>query len=194
MQSTNDKLAKMIPLLASDQQGEIAAAALGIGRVLKSAGKDWHWLASAISNSTSIHNVGAGAEVTALRVQLSMMHQSNGQLRAENNSLQDRLNKTTAALRRTEGALKAELEARKKRPWSDVKATPTYYDIVQDLITNAPLSADNKLFLERIASYLLRAGNKLPNNQAERVLDLWEKHEAYCKLKLSDLVEANSVC
>ena len=42
------RLALMIPLLGSDQPGEVVATAAAIGRVLGGAGADWHWLAAAV--------------------------------------------------------------------------------------------------------------------------------------------------
>jgi hypothetical protein len=43
-----DILRKLIPRLASNHAGEVAATAAAIGRVLKSSGYDWHDLAGAI--------------------------------------------------------------------------------------------------------------------------------------------------
>ena len=42
------KLAKLIPLLSSDKDGEVVATARAIGRTLKNAGLDFHTLAHAI--------------------------------------------------------------------------------------------------------------------------------------------------
>jgi hypothetical protein len=42
-------IAKMIPRLASDHDGEVVATARAIERVLKSAGADWHDLAALCS-------------------------------------------------------------------------------------------------------------------------------------------------
>ena len=44
-----DKLAKLIPRLATDQDGEIVNTVLAIGRVLKSEGLDFHDLAAALT-------------------------------------------------------------------------------------------------------------------------------------------------
>jgi hypothetical protein len=41
-------LGKLIPLLASNHDGEVVAVAHAIDRVLKSSGRDWHDLAAAI--------------------------------------------------------------------------------------------------------------------------------------------------
>jgi hypothetical protein len=41
-------LGKLIPLLASDHDGEVVATARAIDRVLKSSGRDWHDLAATI--------------------------------------------------------------------------------------------------------------------------------------------------
>lgn len=43
------KLAKMLPLLASDQDGEVVATAAAIGRVLAGAGASWHDVAALLS-------------------------------------------------------------------------------------------------------------------------------------------------
>lgn len=42
------KLAKLLPLLSSDQDGEVLGAARAIGRVLVATGVDWHALAALI--------------------------------------------------------------------------------------------------------------------------------------------------
>lgn len=43
------KISKLLPMLSSDQDGEVVAAARAIGRALKAAKADWHDLAKAIS-------------------------------------------------------------------------------------------------------------------------------------------------
>jgi hypothetical protein len=39
---------KLIPLLGSNRDGEVLAAARAIGRKLEADGRDWHWLAALI--------------------------------------------------------------------------------------------------------------------------------------------------
>jgi hypothetical protein len=43
------KLAKLIPLLSSDKDGEVVATARAIERTLRAEGCDWHDLASAVT-------------------------------------------------------------------------------------------------------------------------------------------------
>jgi hypothetical protein len=43
-----DKLAKMLPMLSSDRDGEVLATVRAIGRTLRAGGIDWHTLAKAI--------------------------------------------------------------------------------------------------------------------------------------------------
>lgn len=43
------RLAKLVPLLSSDQPGEVVAAAAAIGRALESIGATWHDLAARIT-------------------------------------------------------------------------------------------------------------------------------------------------
>ena len=50
------RLALMIPLLGSDKDGEVLAAAAAIGRVLGGAGADWHWLAAAVEGQPDSAN------------------------------------------------------------------------------------------------------------------------------------------
>ena len=40
-----EQIAKLIPMLSSTNDGEALAAVRAIGRKLKAAGRDWHWLA-----------------------------------------------------------------------------------------------------------------------------------------------------
>jgi hypothetical protein len=42
------KIVKLLPLLTSEHDGEVVAAARAIGRILAAAGLDWHALANAI--------------------------------------------------------------------------------------------------------------------------------------------------
>lgn len=42
------RLAKLLPVLASDRPGEVAAAAAAITRTLNGAGLDWHTLAAVV--------------------------------------------------------------------------------------------------------------------------------------------------
>lgn len=44
-----ERLAKLIPLLSSDQPGEVAAAAQAIARTLRRSGADWHDLTAALT-------------------------------------------------------------------------------------------------------------------------------------------------
>jgi hypothetical protein len=50
-------LGKLIPLLASDHDGEVVATARAIDRVLKSSGRDWHDLAASICLPVPAPNV-----------------------------------------------------------------------------------------------------------------------------------------
>lgn len=43
------QLSRLIPLLASDQDGEVVATARAIGRILTGKGLDWHALSQALS-------------------------------------------------------------------------------------------------------------------------------------------------
>jgi hypothetical protein len=43
-----ERIAQIIPRLGSDHDGEVVATAAAIGRVLKSAGADWHDLVDAV--------------------------------------------------------------------------------------------------------------------------------------------------
>ena len=45
------KLEKLLPLLASDRDGEVVATAAAITRTLKRAGADWHDLAKALART-----------------------------------------------------------------------------------------------------------------------------------------------
>ncbi|HEV7266419.1 MAG TPA: hypothetical protein VGN83_16085 [Falsiroseomonas sp.] len=46
------RLAKLLPLLASDQPGEVVATAAAITRTLAKAGSDWHALAALVAGET----------------------------------------------------------------------------------------------------------------------------------------------
>ena len=76
------KLQKLIPLLASDKDGEVLAAVGAIRRVLGAAGADLHDLAEVISAQSDnpydlayerLKRIDAEREVVALRRRLSSM-------------------------------------------------------------------------------------------------------------------------
>jgi hypothetical protein len=52
LEGIRPKLAKLLPLLGSNQAGEVTATAEAIGRLLKSAGLDFHDFAKLIENET----------------------------------------------------------------------------------------------------------------------------------------------
>lgn len=47
--AVSPRLAKLLPMLSSNQPGEVAAAAAAIGRTLASVGADWHDLAAILT-------------------------------------------------------------------------------------------------------------------------------------------------
>lgn len=48
--ATRAKVAKLLPLLSSDKDGEVANTARAIGRALVAAGNDWHDLTDLVRN------------------------------------------------------------------------------------------------------------------------------------------------
>ena len=52
----NDKLSILIPLLASDKDGEVVATARAIGRQLQKTGSDWHDLAARLTAPAVKHH------------------------------------------------------------------------------------------------------------------------------------------
>ncbi len=80
------QLAKIIPLLSSDQPGEVAAAASAIGRVLAQNGKDWHWLAQVLSGG-SYQPFADGSPALKLVIQIRGLEVANGLLTALNANL-----------------------------------------------------------------------------------------------------------
>jgi len=48
------RLAKLLPLLSSDQPGEVAATVAAIGRTLAGAGATWHDLAAVLTTTTAV--------------------------------------------------------------------------------------------------------------------------------------------
>jgi hypothetical protein len=71
--SVRDKLGKLLPMLASDRDGERVGAVCAIGRVLKSAKLDWHDLAGLITAGEAPaqrppkpHTAGSGGATTEM--------------------------------------------------------------------------------------------------------------------------------
>jgi hypothetical protein len=55
-----EKIARLIPLLASDKDGEVNATVCAMARTLKSGGCDFHDLASALMNSEIVASSDRG--------------------------------------------------------------------------------------------------------------------------------------
>jgi hypothetical protein len=49
-----DKAAKLIRLLSSDKDGEVLNSARALGRMLREARRDWHWLASVTETAWTV--------------------------------------------------------------------------------------------------------------------------------------------
>lgn len=76
------RLAKLLPMLGSDQPGEVMAAVQAIGRTLSGAGLDWHNLAALIAaeakrNGTPAFSFANLAPRTA-RKQMALLAQRPG--------------------------------------------------------------------------------------------------------------------
>ncbi len=54
-EKTDERLAKLFRLLASDKDGEVLAAVRAIQRVLKVTGKDWNYVSEAMETFDTIH-------------------------------------------------------------------------------------------------------------------------------------------
>ena len=102
------QLVKIIPLLSSNQPGEVVAAAAAIGRTLAAAGKDWHWLAGSFNGGSSSSQSSylkeelirreldrARSENGVLRLSMLRLREENGRLLVSVGKLEDRL--TSAA-------------------------------------------------------------------------------------------------
>ena len=63
MADLTSRLAKLLPLLASDKAGEVTAAAAAITRTLQVEGLDWHDLAGAVARGWAAPTPGTLAEV-----------------------------------------------------------------------------------------------------------------------------------
>lgn len=62
-----DKLAILIPLLASDKDGEVVATARAIGRQLQKTGSDWHDLAARLTALAATHHPDPDARCGGVR-------------------------------------------------------------------------------------------------------------------------------
>ncbi len=76
------RLAKLVPVLGSDQPGEVVAAADAIGRALRGAGLDWHDLAVLVS-AGAVRQAAAGFTFASLpprtaRKQLALLGRQAG--------------------------------------------------------------------------------------------------------------------
>jgi hypothetical protein len=97
---TRERLGKLVALLASDQSGEVAAAAAAIGRTLSAAGADWHDLAEIVTNDEA--SPDWLTQLTKLnglsndeRIELETKRQCLAILKAEFEALQHRYRQAT---------------------------------------------------------------------------------------------------
>ena|SRR5438128_3939172 len=76
------RLHKLILMLSSDQPGEALGAASAIGRFLRDAGHDWHWLAS------QVEGVGAPVDLVVAQTRIRQLEAEVAEVRAELDQVQ----------------------------------------------------------------------------------------------------------
>lgn len=108
MDPTSTRLSKIIPLLSSDQPGEVVAAAAAVGRVLAEARLDWHWLSGRLTGAAAGNpwSFSETNELRSLRLQLTSANHMLEQLRREVASVRTEV----AQRNRTIGELRAEVQ------------------------------------------------------------------------------------
>lgn len=139
------QLAKIIPLLSSDQPGEVAAAASAIGRVLHQGGKDWHWLAQMLSGGgashASVFDVSARAGLQALlagkQAELDVLRRELVVAKGNTNSLRSELaasRQKYATLQIEVSRLRRTVEERSEpaSPKPDPNASPPHATVYSD--------------------------------------------------------------
>lgn len=74
------KLAKLLPMLATDHDGEVLATVRAIGRTLQSAGLDFHALSSALGSAIAVRPVSEPKPETWLDLARWLRDHDDGRL------------------------------------------------------------------------------------------------------------------
>ena len=185
------RLAKIFPLLASDQPGEITAAVLAIGRLLTVDGKDWHWLTSRLvdgtaSNDSDSRNLRIKLEhmdrrVNALQQELQFANVAARTAKEKCNSLAkdiQRLEQLLDDAKRRIIDMKRENELIKQGTGTDLKL---YYVRVERLLRWSELKPSDKKQLKWLikCGYLQSTVTKLHDIEKEKIDLIWERYKEW---------------
>ena len=199
MDPISTKLSKIIPLLSSDQPGEVVAAAAAVGRVLSEAKLDWHWLSgklvgAATSNPWSFSETN---ELRSLRLQLTSANRVLELVRREVASVRTEVaqrNKTIGELRAEVQRLRASASSREEASSNDQDEPEKVHPRVRAARPEGPPRPDagnwrfraehllehdanlrprSREFLESI---LGQGRRRLSEGQAKWLNDLWQEY------------------
>ena len=189
MDPTSTKLSKIIPLLSSNQPGEVVAAAAAVGRVLAEAKLDWHWLSGKLVGASTSNpwSFAETNELRSLRLQLASANRVLDQVRREVASARAEVaqrNKTVAELRAEVQRLRASAaSSRETTPRPRVRAARPEGQPRPEAVNwrfraehllehDAGLRPRSREFLESI---LEQGRRRLSEGQAKWLGDLWQE-------------------
>jgi hypothetical protein len=185
------QLVKIIPLLGSDQPGEVVAAAAAIGRALTTAGRDWHWLAGTVNgtsaSSPSNSLVNALKQLAVAEVDRRMLRSENGRLMASVGRLEARLTEAAVKILELQRKVVELSAARDNRPKVDAAAPlrdrPSTSQwafrigrMLSDDDLNDDLSDKSYEFLCSVRDQF-RDNRPLSAKQVAWLEDLWERYK-----------------
>lgn len=172
MDPLNKRLAKLMPMLSSNQPNEVTAAVFAIGRVLKGAEKDWHYVASLIEGQTKLF----GGDTI-----------ENAVLRGSNHNLQRQvgsLSTEVSVLKATVASLRRKLQEAENK----AKPKSLAYNVAKELLHFAPLNYKESGFLSTLRDAINKNPDyKMSSAQKDLFIDIWEKYEKYTNYKMDNL-------
>lgn len=184
--SAIDKIVKIIPMLASDVGGEVAAAASAISRMLAADGKDWHWLTSRVAGGSPS---GADSlDVTVMkRIQDSLRRQLFS-LTSELDAIKVRNKALTAEverLRNTHSDRVRESNARVHRRGAGEEGPTDDPDVrrrqllfrASTMLKFGMWGGEQREFLESMEKRLGKEGSTMTVRQAGWFGDLWKTYK-----------------
>lgn len=190
-------LAKIIPLLGSNQPGEVAAAAAACERVLRQGGRDWHWLAGVASGNGTYSMFNDRGEVQRLTSQVARLTAEMHALRSSADRLRDenrRLVEGNASLIAEVGRLRRAVETdsrvyvnnrrrkpavRINQPVGKAQGRGRWAQRARMMLDDADfyLSREDRHALEALRSTCtLFEGFSPPPDAAERFEALWRRY------------------
>ena len=167
-------LGKIIPLLGSNQIGEVAAAAAACERVLRQGGRDWYWLAGLASGNaptSPIHIAYLEAEVRNLRTRLGAVGKVSQRLASDVEGLR----RENARLAQLNASLQIQLRQAQRSEDARAPEPAGRGDRIEQrarMLIRSKLSTEDRAFVHAVSR---SRSNHLSGGVRDRFERLWSE-------------------